>query len=310
MSLSALPGTTLAPSALLRLTRGEHTLLLAPGIGGSIFRYFSTKDQREHDWLRPGTAQSLADGNPLEMASFPLLPFCNRIRNGVAPGGQRVVNMPANVAGSPHTLHGYGWQRPWQVAALSSDAATLTLEHEPGAWPWAFFASQRIELTAERLTVRITLKNTDNVPMPAGLGHHPYFLRQTDTQIQTDVDAMWAADEEVMPTALVQPDLLAQMRAGRVLDDLVLDNNFTGWSHQARITWPQSASRLTLRADAPLDYFVLYVPPGLDHFCMEPVSNCTDWLNLADTHPGLVGGAWLAPGEILSVRFTLEPEWI
>ncbi|WP_188701402.1 aldose 1-epimerase [Silvimonas iriomotensis] len=300
---------TIAP-ALIRLSCAEQTLLLAPAVGGSIYRYFSVRHDEEIHWLRPGKVQSLDEANPLLMGSFPLLPFCNRIRNGRAPAGERALHMAANMSDSPHTLHGHGWRLPWQVATVAVDAATLTLEYPRGDWPWSFHASQRFELTRQGLTVRMTLTNTDTSPMPAGLGHHPYFLRSADTVVKTDVEAMWAADAEIMPTQLEHPALLDALRQGQLIDHVVLDNNFTGWSRSASVTWPQQDARLTLHADAPLDFFVLYVPPGLDHFCMEPVSNCTDWLNLAEQHPGKVGGTWLQPGETLSVRFVLEPHWL
>ncbi len=310
MPLTALPTDPALAPALIRLSCAEQTLLLAPAVGGSIYRYFSTHQDKEIHWLRPGTVQSLDEANPLLMGSFPLLPFCNRIRNGQAAAGERPLNMAANMSDSPHTLHGHGWRLPWQVASMTVNTATLTLQYARGDWPWSFHASQRFELTRQGLTVRMALTNTDTAAMPAGLGHHPYFLRAADTLVQTDVEAMWAADAEIMPTRLEQPGLLDVLRQGQLIDEVVLDNNFTGWSRQASVTWPQRGARLVMQADAPLDFFVLYVPPDLDHFCMEPVSNCTDWLNLTDQHPGKVGGAWLQPGETLSVRFVLAPQWL
>ena len=67
---------------------------------------------------------------------------------------------------------------------------------------------------------------------------------------------------------------------------------------------------LTLTAQAPLDYFVLYCPRGVEYFCAEPVSQCTDWLNLLPQYGREpLGGAVVAPGETLSAHFTLRPEW-
>jgi aldose 1-epimerase len=53
---------------------------------------------------------------------------------------------------------------------------------------------------------------------------------------------------------------------------------------------------------------VLYCPSGADHFCAEPVSQCTDWLNLLPVHgQKSVGGARVPPGESVRGRFTLTP---
>jgi aldose 1-epimerase len=125
---------------------------------------------------------------------------------------------------------------------------------------------------------------------------------------------MWEADDEVMPTKLAQAPEVGQLRQGALLADLHTDNNFTGWSREARVDWPatsQSPARsLAMRAEAPLDYFVLYCQRGYDYFCAEPVSQCTDWLNLMERHgQEALGGTRLAPGETLTARFTLTPRW-
>lgn len=294
---------------LLHLAHGEHALVLAPGIGGSIARYFTQRGDQTLDWLRPASAETLALGNPLGMGSFPLLPFCNRIREGKAPARSRAIHMRANMPDSPHTLHGVGWRLPWQVAAQTSNTATLTLDHQQDDWPFDFRATQFFELT-DRLRITMTLENRDTVAMPAGLGHHPYFLRDAQTWLQSDVAGMWQSDAEIMPTQLTQPPLLDDLRAGCLIDDLVLDNNFTGWHRKSEVRWPANGTALTLEAASPLDFFVLYVPPGLDHFCMEPVSNCTDWLNLGAAGPEVLGGTWLEPGEVLQARFTLSPRFL
>ena len=118
---------------------------------------------------------------------------------------------------------------------------------------------------------------------------------------------MWRGDAEVMPVALEPTPEVARLREGVRLADLDLDNNFTGWQHQARIEWPASSRALVVAAESPLDFFVLYCPRGGDHFCAEPVSQCTDAINLSGRHgPDEVGGAVLAPGETLTGCWTLR----
>jgi aldose 1-epimerase len=118
---------------------------------------------------------------------------------------------------------------------------------------------------------------------------------------------MWRSDPEVMPVALESTPEVAHLRDGVRLADLDLDNNFTGWGHAARIEWPEDSHALVMSAESPLDFFVLYCPRGGDHFCAEPVSQCTDAINLSDRHgPEDVGGAVLAPGETLSGHWSLR----
>ncbi|MCC2673514.1 MAG: hypothetical protein K0R58_461, partial [Ramlibacter sp.] len=119
---------------------------------------------------------------------------------------------------------------------------------------------------------------------------------------------------EVMPVDLQAGGPVDALSEGVELAKLDLDNNFTGWERSTRIDWPADlhgpARSLTLEAEPPLDYFVLYCPSGYDYFCAEPVSQCTDWLNLLPRHGREpLGGARLAPGETLIARFALRPEW-
>ncbi|HZY16837.1 MAG TPA: aldose 1-epimerase [Ramlibacter sp.] len=306
---------------LVRLHAGEQHVAISPEVGGSLAafsrRWRDAAGEHEAHWLRPASREGLAQRNPLAMASFPLVPFCNRIRQGLAQFEGREIRFPPNhpAEDSPHPLHGIGWQRPWRVVSAGPADAELALDVEAGpAWPWHFSSRQRFRLAPERLSVEISLRNEDAVAMPAGIGHHPYFPHEAGTRLTTATRAMWEADAEVMPTALVQSDAVRQLRDGALLAGLHTDNNFVGWSREARIDWPASAGqparRLLLRAEVPLDHFVLYCQRGYDYFCAEPVSQCTDWLNLQDRFgPDVLGGTRLGPGETLTARFELAPAW-
>jgi aldose 1-epimerase len=306
---------------LVRLRAGDLAASVTPEVGGSLAsfsrRWQDGGRERELHWLRPASVEGLTQRNPLAMASFPLVPFCNRIREGRAQFEGREIRLPPNhpAEDSPHPLHGIGWQRPWQVVSARDDEAVLALRVEAGpAWPWSFSARQVVRLDPRRLQVQIELRNDDTAAMPAGIGHHPYFPRTAGTRLQTATHAMWAGDDEVMPVGLGDSAVVSHLRDGVELAQLHTDNNFTGWSREARIEWPADADGpargLVMRAEAPLDFFVLYCQRGYDYFCAEPVSQCTDWLNLADRYGReALGGTRLAPGDTLVARFTLTPGW-
>ena len=310
-----------AGQGLIGLHAGELRLVLAPDVGGSIASFSHVRKEqgrtREVHWLRPASAEGLARRNPLAMGSFPLVPFCNRIRNGRASFEGREIRFPPNhpAEDSPHPLHGIGWQRPWKVESAGATRAVLTLAVPSSpAWPWRFSARQVFTLEPSTLQVEMTLTNEDDAAMPAGIGHHPYFPHEPGTRLTTVATAMWQGDAEVMPTGLVESGPVRQLRDGALLAELHTDNNFTGWSRDARIDWPADARgparSLRMQAEAPLDYFVLYCQRGFDYFCAEPVSQCTDWLNLMQRYgPGPLGGARILPGQTLTARFSLTPRW-
>jgi aldose 1-epimerase len=299
-----------ASAGLITLRAGELVVEIAPEVGGSIAAFYQVHEGARFDWLRPASAEALEQRQPEGMASFPLVPFCNRIRNGRAVFQGRRIAMPPNRGTSPHTIHGIGWQMPWAVRDVGSRHATLVLDCPSSIWPYRFLATQHFALFEDRLEVSMEVENRDTATMPLGFGHHPYLPHRPGTVLQTEVERIWVSDDEVMPVELKRDALVEQLSQGVPLAEVVADNNFTGWSRRAQVSWPGVGrhggdARLTLSADSPLDYFVLYSPPGGDHFCIEPVSNCTDWLNLSDVPRGSLGGAELRPGERLAARFAI-----
>lgn len=296
---------------IVTISAGPLTLDVAPEVGGSIARFFSRRDGQAIDWLRPASPEALAARDPLGMASFPLIPYCNRIRDGRFSFDGAEVRLPANVAASRHAIHGDAWQGPWTVVKHGPAMLTLDFEHRPGAgpgvWPFAYTARQTYELTAEALTVRLRVTNIGATAMPLGLGHHPYLPRTPETTITAAVDAMWSTDREVMPTTLERTWVTERLAEGLRVADAALDNNFTGWDRTAVVRWPEHDAALRMTAEAPLDFLVAYTPAGENFFCLEPVANCTDWPNLTHLGTEHVGGMVLVPGETAEVRFRLEP---
>jgi len=86
-----------------------------------------------------------------------------------------------------------------------------------------------------------------------------------------------------------------------------MDNAFSGWQRRAVIDWPERATRLIMTATAPLGVLVVYIPPGEDYFCAEPVSNITDAFNLAHER-GDTGMLIVAAGDSVMAKVTLRPE--
>ena len=296
------------------LRSGELTLELAPLIGGSISRFYSVRDGAQFHWLRPATDEALSMREPEAMASSPLIPFCNRIRNGRAEFQGRELVLPPNRGNSPHAIHGMAWKRQWSVVERDARSARLELDYPRDDWPYHFRATQEFEVRDDHLTVHIAVENLDSRTMPVGIGHHPYLPHRPNTRLTVSLSQMWQGDAEVMPTGLETPPLLERLRAGTCLRDVVQDNNFIGWNRFARVDWPATTDHpfdaaLTMTAESPLDFFVLYSPADEDFFCIEPVSNCTDWLNLGEYSIRQRGGAVIAPGEVYRASFTLVPQW-
>jgi len=292
---------------LITLRAGGAGVVLAPAAGGSVARYWIDRGPASLDLLRPSTTSRPTD--PFECAAFALVPYSNRVRAGRFSFRGRDVRLPLNRPPERHSIHGLGWPMAWRPLDVREHDATLEFRHDASAWPWAFRATQHFALEPSSLTVGLALTNTSDSTMPAGLGWHPYFPRTLRTKLTADVQAMWLTDDEVMPTTLALPRPEADLSRGLKVDAVGLDNCFVGWSRRAVIEWPEPGMRLALAAEAPLDFLVVYTPPGRPFFCVEPVSHVTDAFNLAAAGRTDTGARTLAPGETLRavVTLTVEP---
>src|SRR5687767_15955674 len=132
----------MATERLLRLEAGALRLELNPKAGGSIRALALKLADAEHAILRAAPPSN----DVLDAASFPLVPYVNRIRGGRFTFRGREVTLAPNMAGDPSPLHGQGWLAPWRVDSADASAAVLSFDHPAGEWPWTYRAEQRFEL--------------------------------------------------------------------------------------------------------------------------------------------------------------------
>lgn len=294
----------------ISLTAGSYRTELLPEVGGSMASFAWKHPQL--GWIELMRPTPSGAGTPAigETANFPLVPFANRLRDSRFTFRGRTVQFPAGPIGK-HYLHGTAWLKPWTVERSGTGAARLTHRHEPDAWPWAFDTAQDFSLDSGGLTLRMSAKNRSSEPMPFGFGLHPYFPRTPLCRLDAHVEGWWEGDDEVMPTRLtgVKPDI--DPRRGLTISSVVCDNAFTGWNGTAKITWPERGTSLTMTAPASVfGVLFLYVPPGLDHFCVEPNSHFADAFNMAAAGRTDTGMMVLEPGQEVSaeVRFQASSE--
>ena len=289
-----------SPHRRVTISDGLAEAGIAPS-GGCITAFRWRGERSKIDWLRPAPASG--ETPPTDTACFPLVPYSNRIRDGRFSYEGRDYRLARNFGDSPHSIHGHGWQLPWQISARHDDSLTLAYTHDDDDWPSAYRAEQRFSLADGVLTVELAVTNTGARAMPAGLGLHPYFPRTPQCRLTAAVEGMWKTDDEVMPTGLIKADLSGGLQP----EETALDNCFTGFAGKAVIDWPERHASLTLDADPVLAFLVVYTPPGEDFFCAEPVSHSTDAVNLA-AQRGDTGLEILQPGERFAARVRFVPK--
>lgn len=290
-------------SPTLALRAGALELLLAPTRGGGIARFdYRARDGGINPIFRPLEG---SDPRPVALASFPLVPFVNRIRGGAFDFRGRRVTLAQNMHPDPSPLHGQGWLAPWETVRSDESGATLSFRHEPGEWPWAYEATQVFALDADGLSIDLSCTNRSDEPMPCGLGQHPFLPCSGTTRIDTKVESVWTIDEKVLPVrrcrATGRYDLTDRLVCGQGLD-----HGFGGWGGMARLTDP--ALPFSIEISSPeARFFQLYSPASGGLFVAEPVTHANAALNEPEEKWPELGLRILEPGETmrLSSRFAI-----
>ncbi len=294
--------------AVFELASTDQCAGVAPAIVGGLTHWRLRRGSTWLDILRPTTRSALKDCDPLAMASFPMVPYANRIRDGRFTFDGRAIVLPLNFGDHPHSIHGHGWQAPWDVIERTPARIKLIYRHSADAWSFDYDARQTIALTQFGLSIALSVTNVACRPMPVGLGVHTYFARPSRARLTARLDGVWLTDDEVMPTthAILPPHW--NMATGSAVGEMACDNVFTGWDGSAIVEWPADRLRIHIEAGEPFRYLVVYTPAHEDFFCVEPVSQLTDAFNLAAAGAEDTGMRVLEPGEELSgtVRFLVE----
>lgn len=286
---------------LLNLRAGNLELVLRPALGGAISAFRWHGGGRIVPLLRE--SREGAD-SVLDMASFPLVPYVNRIRGGrFAFRGKQVVLAP-NMAGDISPLHGQGWLAPWTVESHGNQDAELRFEHRSGEWPWHYEALQVVTLDEQGLSIRLQCRNDSDTPMPCGLGQHPYFPCTGGTRLDTRVRTAFEIDEHVLPVGEVPAEGRFDL-ADRAVCGQDLDHGFGGWSGEAWLTDPDWPAPLRL-ASRNARFFQLYSPAGGGIFVAEPVSHANAALNEPEERWAELGLRVLEPGETMRLDMRLE----
>lgn len=291
----------MASDTVVTLSAGRLRLALNPSIGGSI----SAFEWEDGEFCRPILREcNSARQNVLDAATFPLVPYVNRIRGGRFTFRGQEVRLTPNMPGDPSPLHGQGWLNAWTVEAASARAAALTYRHHAGEWPWDYEARQEFSLDERGISATLSCRNRSAKPMPCGLGFHPYFPCWPDTRLDTCVAGVWTVDEHVLPVEKVPAEGRYDLRDRQVCGQ-GLDNGFDGWSGEARMSdpaWPYE-----IRLTSPeAKFFQLYSPPDGGIFVAEPVTHANAALNAPEAEWPELGMRILEPEQTMRLDMRLE----
>ncbi len=275
----------------LQLKHASLRCDLAPALGGSIAGLWLDDVPVLRSTPGPALQQVSAAG------SYPLVPFSNRIGHATFSWANRSHNLLPNGAPEPHAIHGVGWVRPWTVQQVDARQAHLAYNHQAdAAWPFAFAAEQVFELSDQGLTLRMTLTNPSELPMPAGLGMHPNFVKRPGSHLRFAAAGRWEMDAGRLPTHRLPASGLDTDCAG-----LNVDHCFDGWAGGVEL----QDELLRIHISSNLQRLVVFTNPARDFVAIEPVSHVNNALQLMQARgmgADALGLIELQPGESMSAH--------
>ena len=251
------------------LRAGRLEVALASSAGGRIaqLRFDGV------DWLVGAN-----DGWPATIAwgSYPMVPWAGRLRGGRFDFDGNAHALHPNFG--VHAIHGVGFSRPWQVDALDTVSAALSLALPCDAyWPFGGIATQSVRLRGDTLRLELSVQAGEQA-MPAVLGWHPWF-RKPDRLVFTP-SAMYPRDREGIAT------LPRVAPVPGPWDDCFIADGEIALVREGQC----------LRLHANTDHWVVY--DGTAHAtCVEPQTGPPDAFNLVPHH--------LSPGQRLDLAFDL-----
>ncbi|WP_430867927.1 aldose 1-epimerase [Demequina aurantiaca] len=302
--------------SVITLTNDYWRVGLVPATGGSV-AFGQVRIRGEWvDVLRPTAEEDR--GNRSHCSSFPLVPWSNRIRDGKLLWQGRAYQLRTN-PGDGTARHGVGIEYPWSVVKQSATSATLEFSSRDvyGVnFPWTFTARFEYTLEGDRLTFGLSVTNTDHETFPAGLGHHPYFVRRlalpdgtTSAAPHLQINCEQSYDLiDALPVAAAGPIApRADFRTSRPLGESVVDDCLTGRTSPtvAVIEYPGDLA-ITIHAGELLSHVVAYAPEGAPFFAVEPVTNVNDAFTLDAQGVKGTGLFLVQPGETRHTEFSFS----
>lgn len=281
---------------------------IVPECGASL-AFFRTKGAKLFDVMRPASSTAIQKRDANGMAMFPMLPYTHRIKDGKFTywGITRLV--PPNHSNFKDPIHGDGWKAKWKVEESTPSMLRLSMMHgkEEKGYPFSYTAQIIYTLKDKTLDVAIQLTNTSVLPMPCGMGLHPFFPKTPNVTLTFETKNVWYHENDPIDRPYHTPEEWS-FKQPKELKDATFDTCFGGFDGQAHIQWPKFGMGVTMKADENFGHIVLYTPYHKNFFALEPTTMANNAFNLASE--GIVGTGIksIGPGESIDgvLSFTVE----
>ena len=287
---------------MIELKNNFIQLGILPEAGGAL-SYLKYNDS---NILRP----SLSDEKEANQSSlFPMIPYTSFIKDGHFPYFGIIRNVEKNCPFSKYPMHGDVWRSKLKLENQSENSVTLFYQHDKtSGFPFSYSAKVSYLLKENILEIILTLQNDSILPMPYGMGIHPFFVRDNNTEIQFEAPKIWfRGGDPILGHPYTAPREL-DFKNTKSIPANGANVSFGSWNSNATISYPNKNIRIDIQADNSFRHLILYAPKGKDFFCLEPVTNTPDAFNLASLGTVGTGIQSLGPKQTVSnkIEFVMK----
>ena len=287
------------------LSNDKLSVGVLPELGASLSFLRYNHGGKIVDILRP---MDMTKKEAIQSALFPMLPYCGRIRGGSFTYWGILRKVPQNQSGFQDPIHGDGWKKEWDIKEQASDSITLKMAHDkkkPG-FPFSYEAEITYKLKDSDLEIKMTVQNPAPLPMPCGLGIHPFFVRSKDVELNFKSQVVWSNESDPIFDEPYTTPAAWNFDGGKPLNNAIFDTCFGGFEEQAQIRYPEKDITVGITTSDMFHHVVLYAPKGKNFFSLEPCSNASNAFNLAADGVIGTGIRSVGPKESVTGEITLK----
>ena len=269
---------------LVNTTSKEHVSVI-PGFGANVNEIVLSKKSLSYSILDGAKNYSELIKNEWYKGAK-LIPFPNRIRDGMYRFKGKSYKLPINFRSQKHAIHGLLYNQKFTVKdrSLSKGSSSITLEYlylgGTSGYPFKFKVQIKYALNRDGFECSTIIRNEHSTSIPIGDGWHPYFKlkgKLTDMLLRIPSTQQVEVDSRTIPTGELKPyekfsslskigdekiDAGFQLRKGKgVAKTELLDQE-----DDLKVTvWQETG-------EMKYNYVQVFIPPSRKSIAIEPMT--------------------------------------
>ena len=242
---------------------------------------------------------------PLGSGSFIMAPWVNRIKSGLLKTEKGLTKLPNDVFFNDrlNAIHGIVWDKEWNIDFHEENRIQCSIDLTK-PWPFKGKIVMKAFIQDNSLIQQLSGYNYDDVPMPIGVGWHPWFrrvLKKEQAVLRINAKSMWDLDDKGIPTgALIENnEILEKLREGLTPQIDELNKCCLKVNPEEHISYKWPELELLIESSEDLGHIMLYSPEK--SVCVEPQTTTVNAFQLENDGLNGTGVKYLKKGESFSV---------